>query len=131
MLICCDAHQANQHGERALFMASEAHGCYHTTLFSLALQARARSRRCGGTRYKATLTFKGARIMKKSATEFFFRRNAVTNALGLQPQHTIRRPGDMRAAQEWDAVSKSMECVLQQEAKERALNRDAIATLRR
>lgn len=37
----------------------------------------------------------------------------------------------MRAAQDWDTVSKSMEGVLEQEAKERALNRDAIAMLRR
>eukprot|EP00752_Nemacystus_decipiens_P011816 g10485.t1 len=36
----------------------------------------------------------------------------------------------MRAAQDWDTVAKSMEGVLEQEAKERALNRDAIAALR-
>eukprot|EP00903_Cladosiphon_okamuranus_P017533 g16148.t1 len=37
----------------------------------------------------------------------------------------------MRAAQDWDTVSKSMVGMLEQEARERALNQDAIATLRR
>lgn len=41
------------------------------------------------------------------------------------------REREMRAAQDWDTVSKSMEGVLEQEAKERARNRDAIASLRR
>ena len=53
------------------------------------------------------------------------------HGLCLQSTQESTPPANMRAAQDWDVVSKGMESVLEQEAKERALNRDAIAKLRR
>lgn len=106
----------------------------------LVCRAGALSLACGGIR---PLKFKGAQKKmpadheQNSATELFcyFRRNAVTLSTDVCTHiHTRKKrrpPGQMRAAQDWDAVWKSMESVLEQEAKERALNRDAIATLRR
>ena len=72
---------------------------------------------------------------EKAGTQVLILRFLTKRLHRLRLQSTHREKAvtsvTMRAVQDWETVSKSMEGVLEQEAKERALNRDAIAALRR